>query len=144
MGLIVPDGDSDALHLKQRHIQVELFPMHSSHCAQTVCTDKLVSAIVKRGYLCISDQVGPHCVNTEKCSIRKKVEAIKKSVMCLLSNQKSILAIIYLEKNFTVILHTCRFSSGSCGSLSRSRTLSQPCLDCKLLTLIQDTLGMWL
>lgn len=75
---------------------------------------------------------------------QEKSGSYKKSVMCLLSNQKSILAIIYLEKNFTVILHTCRFSSGSCGSLSRSRTLSQPCLDCKLLTLIQDTLGMWL
>lgn len=41
VGLIVPDGDGNALHLKQRHIQVGLFPIQSSHGSQTVCVDKL-------------------------------------------------------------------------------------------------------
>lgn len=31
VGLIVPDGDGNALHLKQRHIQVGLFPARSPH-----------------------------------------------------------------------------------------------------------------
>lgn len=39
VGLIVPDGHGDALHLKQRHIQVGWFPVHSSYRDSTVCDD---------------------------------------------------------------------------------------------------------
>lgn len=48
VGLIVPGGDSNVLHLKQRHIQVELFPIQSSHSSLTVCTDKLLIAPKKQ------------------------------------------------------------------------------------------------
>lgn len=161
VGLIVPDGNSDALHLKQRHIQVGLFPIQSSHSAQTVCVDKLpiapknglpwhhiksARAMYEWGNSCILNQVDLRRQNERErlcCGLSEEEGGWKKVVTFdqMLLNQASISLQVSVSSYYTLAGFALEAGTEEAsGSLRWSRTLW---LDYKLLTLLEDTLCLW-